>query len=97
LTEIGFSVNMAEVMRKKTTVYIDDELLRSAKVAAVREGKKEYEVFEGALRSYLGLEIASNTWARSDLDEDEALELSYGETHAERKKPRATAKRAKRS
>ncbi|MGH8922528.1 MAG: hypothetical protein ACRD0H_30030 [Actinomycetes bacterium] len=41
--------------RKKTTVYIDEALLRAAKVAAARSGKREYEVFEDALRQHLGL------------------------------------------
>lgn len=40
--------------RKKTTVYIDETLLRAAKVAAARSGKREYEVFEDALRRHLG-------------------------------------------
>lgn len=40
--------------RKKTTVYIDEALLRAAKVAAARTGKREYEVFEDALRRHLG-------------------------------------------
>ena len=39
--------------RKKTTVYVDEELLRSAKILAARTDRKEYEVFEEALRSYL--------------------------------------------
>jgi hypothetical protein len=43
------------VARKKTTVYIDEALLRAAKVAAARSGKHEYEVFEEALRKHLGL------------------------------------------
>lgn len=41
--------------RKKTTVYIDEALLRAAKVTAARSGKREYEVFEEALRRHLGL------------------------------------------
>lgn len=41
--------------KKKTTVYIDEALLRAAKVAAARSGKHEYEVFEEALRQHLGL------------------------------------------
>jgi len=50
--------------RKKTTVYIDDELLRAAKVAAARSGKREYEVFEDALRQHLGLAGAiERIWA----------------------------------
>lgn len=40
--------------RKKTTVYIDEALLRAAKVAAARSGQREYEVFEEALRRHLG-------------------------------------------
>lgn len=36
-------------------MYIDGALLLAAKVAAARSGKHEYEVFEDALREYLGL------------------------------------------
>jgi hypothetical protein len=49
-----FSVKMACMTHKKTTVYIDETLLRAAKVAAARTGRREYEVFEDALRRHLG-------------------------------------------
>ena len=50
--------------RKKTTVYIDEQLLRAAKVAAARAGKHEYEVFEEALQRNLGLAGAvERIWA----------------------------------
>lgn len=50
--------------RRKTTVYIDETLLRAAKVAAARSGKREYEVFEDALREHLGLASAvERIWA----------------------------------
>jgi len=50
--------------RKKTTVYIDEALLRAAKVAAARAGKREYEVFEEALRRHLGFAGAvEQIWA----------------------------------
>ena len=71
--------------KKKTTVYLDEELLRATKVAAARSGRREYQVFEAALRRYLGLEDVEAVWARSDLDEDEALDLAYREVHAARK------------
>lgn len=71
-------------MRKKTTVYLEPDLLRAAKVWAARTGRKDYEVMEEALRSYLGLDVIENVWARSDLAEDEALELAYREIHASR-------------
>lgn len=53
--------------RKKTTVYIDENLLRLAKIAAVRTGKKEYQVVEGALRGYLGIEAVTRAWKSSEL------------------------------
>lgn len=71
--------------RKKTTIYIDDGVLRAAKIMAAREGKKEYQIIEEALRRYLGLEVMEKVWARSKLKETEALTLAYRELHAARK------------
>lgn len=72
------------MVRKKTTVYIEDHLLRGARVVAARSGKKDYEVFEEALKGYLGLEALEGAWGRSDLTEEEALELAYRELHLDR-------------
>jgi hypothetical protein len=56
--------------RKKTTVYIDESLLRTAKIAAARSGKHEYEVFEDALRQYLGFaEVIERIWSGISPDE----------------------------
>lgn len=41
------------MVRKKMTTYIDEDLLRSAKVLAAHRDSKIYEVFEDALRHYL--------------------------------------------
>lgn len=74
--------------RKKTTVYIDEELLTAAKVAAARSRKHEYEVFEEALRSHLGLREAVEGIrgsAEDDaVDEQEALRVAYAELDAAR-------------
>jgi len=40
--------------KKKMTTYVDEDLLRSAKVVAARTDRKVYEVFEEALKNYLG-------------------------------------------
>ena len=40
--------------RKKMTTYVDEDLLRSAKILAAQRDGKIYEVFEEALRRYLG-------------------------------------------
>jgi hypothetical protein len=39
--------------RKKMTTYMDEELLRSAKILVARWDAKIYEVFKEALRRYL--------------------------------------------
>jgi hypothetical protein len=71
--------------RKKTTVYLEPDLLRAAKVWAARTGRKDYEIFEDALRSFLGFDVMRSIWQGSDLGEDESLQFAYEEIHAARK------------
>ncbi|TLM80241.1 MAG: ribbon-helix-helix protein, CopG family [Actinobacteria bacterium] len=66
--------------KKKTTVYLDEDVLRSAKVLAARTGMSDSEVFESALRGYVGMEAAA-AWGRTDLSDDEALALAVEEAH----------------
>lgn len=73
-------------MRQKTTVYLEDRLLRAMKVAAARSGQHEYEVVEQALRSYLGLELLDRVGSRSSLGEKDALTLAYRELHGSRRR-----------
>ena len=63
--------------KRKTTIYVDEELLRGAKILAARTGKKDYEVLEDALRSHLGVELLNRVRAKADLTEDQALRLAY--------------------
>jgi hypothetical protein len=75
--------------RKKTTVYIDETLLRAAKVAAARAGKREYEVFEEALRRHLGFAGAiEQIWAGISPEqapsEEEAARIAAEELDAVR-------------
>jgi hypothetical protein len=78
------------VPRVKTTVYIEERLRRAAKQAAARSGRHEYEVFESALKEYLGWDILDDLWARNnDLSEDEAMKLAYDELHAHRAEQQA--------
>lgn len=71
--------------RVKTTTYIDERLRRAAKSAAVREGIKEYELFEEALRRYLGWDVLDALLARSsDLTEEEAMRIAVEAVHATR-------------
>lgn len=70
--------------RRKTTIYLDESLLRLAKVAAARSGKREYQIVEEALKNYLGLAAVETAWGRSDLTEEEALTVAYEELHRAR-------------
>jgi hypothetical protein len=69
------------VVRRKTTICVEEDLLRATKVAVARAGKRDYQVVEEALRAYLGLELLERVGARSKLTEDEALDLAYQELH----------------
>ena len=71
--------------RRKTTVYLDEDLLRGAKVMAARTDRKDYEVLEAALRQYLGVDVLERVWARSDLTDDEGLKVAYEELDAMRR------------
>ena len=79
--------------RRKTTVYIDDELLTATKIAAARAHKHEYEVFEEALRRHLGLqEVVERVWADLGDDapsEEESLRLAASERTAARAERRS--------
>jgi hypothetical protein len=81
----------SSTVRKKTTVYLDAELLTAAKILAARTGRHEYEVIEDALRMYVRKAdterlrtLIDRVASRSALDDDEALELAYAELHAAR-------------
>jgi hypothetical protein len=67
--------------KTKTTVYLDEDILRGAKVLAARTGKKDYEVVEEALRAYLGMEVLDRAWSAGDMSEDQALRLAVDEVH----------------
>jgi len=75
--------------KRKVTLYVDEDVLRAARVRAARTDKRDSEVVEAALRAYLGFEVVASVWARSDLSEDEAMRLAVEETHAVRSKQRA--------
>ena len=71
--------------KTRTTLTIDEEVLRAVKVRAARTGKGESEVIEEAVRRDLGLDLLDRLWARNDLTEEEAMELSLEAQKAARK------------
>jgi hypothetical protein len=74
--------------KTRTTLTIDEDVLRAVKVRAARTGKGDGEVIEDALRRDLGLDLLDRLWARNDLTEDEAADLAVEAQHATRRRKR---------
>lgn len=74
--------------KTRTTLSIDEDVLRAVKVRAARSGKGDGEVIEEALRRELGLDLLDRLWARSDFDEEAAVKLAVEAQHATRHRRR---------
>lgn len=71
--------------KTRTTLTIDEDVLRAVKVRAARTGKGDSEVIEEALRQHLGLDLLDRLWVRNDLTEQQALDLAVEAQHASRR------------
>ncbi|HLB04147.1 MAG TPA: hypothetical protein VJK66_03950 [Gaiellaceae bacterium] len=77
-------------MRKeRATFTLDAEVLRATRVAAARAGRRDSEIVEEALRSYLAIGVLEEIWrsrptGAPELSDDEALRLARSEQHAAR-------------
>jgi hypothetical protein len=74
--------------KTRTTLTIDEDVLRAVKVRAARTGKADGEVIEEALRRDLGLDLLDRLWERNDLSEPAAIELAVEAQHATRRRKR---------
>jgi metal-responsive CopG/Arc/MetJ family transcriptional regulator len=72
----------------RTTLTIDETVLRAVKVRAARSGKGDSEVIEEALRRELGLDLLERLWERNKLPEEEAVALAVEAQHANRRRQR---------
>jgi hypothetical protein len=74
-------------MRKvRTTLTIDEDVLRAVKVRAARSGMGDSEVIEEALRRELGLDLLERLWQRDGLSEADAASLAVEAQHATRRR-----------
>ena len=65
----------------RTTLTIEEEVLRAVKVRAARTGKRDSEVIEESLRRELGLDLVARLWEQADLDEATAMALAVEAQH----------------
>ncbi len=70
--------------KTRTTLTIDDLVLRAVKIRAARTGQGDSEVIEGALRRDLGLDLLERLWALDPLPEEEAGALAVEAQHETR-------------
>jgi hypothetical protein len=72
----------------RTTLTVDEAVLRAVKVRAARIGKGDSEFIEEALRRELGFELLERLWERNDLSEEDATALAVEAQHETRQSRR---------
>jgi len=72
----------------RTTVTLDQGVLRSVKVRAAREGKGDSEVIEESLRRDLGFDLLEQLWKKNRMSEDAAMRLAVEAQHRTRPRRR---------
>jgi hypothetical protein len=79
--------------KSRTTVTLDEEVIRAVKIKAARSGRRDSEVIEDSLRRDLGLDDLEEVWARvKPAPEAEGLVLANAEVHAMRGERRAESR-----
>lgn len=69
----------------RTTVTIDETVLKAVKIRAARLGRGDSEVIEESLRRDLGLDLLERLWAKNELSEEAAVALAVEAQHKTRK------------
>ena len=73
----------------RTTLTIDEDVLRAVKLRAAGTGRGDSEVIEDALRRDLGLDALDELWASVEpLPDDEAMTLALEAQQFARRKKR---------
>jgi len=70
----------------RTTLTIDEDVLRWVKIRAARTGKPDSAVIEESLRRDLKLNLLDELWSHNDLPEDEAAALAVEAQHRTRRR-----------
>ncbi len=71
--------------KARTTITIDERVLRAVRVKAARSGRSVSALIENSLRGDLGLDLLERVWKTAGLDEDEARRLAVEAQHEGRR------------
>jgi hypothetical protein len=72
----------------RTTVTINEDVLKLVKVRAARLGKGVSEVIEDSLRRVLGLDLLDRLWSKNKMSEGQAMRLAVEAQHSTRRRRR---------
>lgn len=81
------------VARVRTTLTIDEDVLRWVKIRAARTGVSDSAVIEESLRRDLMLDVLDELWASARMPEAKASELAVEAQHATRPPRRSSGAR----
>jgi len=79
--------------KTRTTLTVDEDVLRAVRIRAARTGKRDSEVIEESLRRDLGMDTMERIWAnvKNPLSEEEAMKLAIEEVKAVRRERHAAS------
>lgn len=69
----------------RTTLTVDESVLKAVKIRAARTGRRDSAVIEESLRRDLGLDVLERVWEHSSLSEQDAMDLALEAQHATRR------------
>ena len=72
----------------RTTVTIDESVMKAVKLRAARTGRGDSRVIEEALRRDLGLDLFERLWEQSNLSVERATALAVEAQHKTRRRRR---------
>ncbi len=72
----------------RTTVTLDEQVLKWVKVRAARMGKGDSELIEESLRRDLGLDLLDRLWSKNQISEGQAMRLAVEAQHSTRPRRR---------
>lgn len=77
----------------RTTLTIDEDVLKWVKIRAARTGVSDSAVIEQSLRRDLKLDVLDDLWSEATLSEAKASELALEAQHATRRRRPASGAR----
>jgi hypothetical protein len=80
--------DVVRMSKVRTTLTIDEAVMRAVKMRAARTGRGDSQVIEESLRRDMGLDLLERLWTKNDLPEGDAEALAVEAQHETRPRRR---------